>query len=69
MPYTVTVTESDSPTNTPIPRYTQTVDKLDLNRLIQAVNTPPAPEPPKRKKRADAGKPKTPKAPTTGGQP
>lgn len=64
MPYTITVTESNDNTDSSLPlqRYTQTVDALDLNRLIQAVNTPPAPEPPKRKKRADAGKPKTPKA-------
>lgn len=71
MPYTVTVTETDYSPDTPttLQRYTQTVDTLDLNRLIQAVNTPPAPEPTKRKKRADAGKPKTPKSTTTGGQP
>jgi hypothetical protein len=71
MPYTVTVIESNVSTdsNTPINRYIQTVDSLDLSRLIQVVNTPVVAEPPKRKKRTDAGKPKTPKALTTGGQP
>lgn len=35
--------------------YSQTVDSIDLMRVISAVNTPPPPEPVKRKRRKDAG--------------
>lgn len=45
--------------------YSQTVDSLDLKAVIAAVNTPPPPEPVKRKRRKDAGQPKTKPTPAT----
>ena len=41
--FKVTITELRPETETPqeITRYTQTVDTLDLKRVMEAINTPP----------------------------
>jgi hypothetical protein len=59
--YVVTITEvgnSDESSSTIC--YQQTVDTLDIQSVIAAVNSSPVParEPRKRAKRSDAGKPR-----------
>jgi hypothetical protein len=66
MKYVVTITEvgcdelgNDSASSNVI-RYQQTVDKIDIQAVINAVNTSPVPAraPRKRARRSDAGKPR-----------
>jgi hypothetical protein len=57
---TITITENNDEIGDVV-RYQQTVDFLDIRKVIEAVNDSPPPAPPavrKRARRSDAGKPK-----------
>lgn len=56
MPFTVTITEySSDPQVEPVKRFEQTVDSLNTQAVIQAVNTPPPAVPKPKKPRSDKG--------------
>jgi len=58
MPFRITITQSEdanAPVSDQIERYSQTVDHLDLQAVIAAINTPAKPP---KKRRSDAGKPR-----------
>lgn len=55
MPFTVTITEDSNNTAAPVQKFQQTVDNLDLMKVIQAVNTPPPDVPKPKKPRSDKG--------------
>ncbi len=58
--YTITITETEEDGDAEagdILRYSQTVDAIDMNAIISAVNKTPQPER-RRAVRSDAGKPR-----------
>jgi hypothetical protein len=57
MRFTVTIHEVDEETGSEIPRYSQTVDHIDMHAVINAVNSN-TPAGRQRALRSDAGKPR-----------